>query len=256
MTRRARYTIPAGQACIGTTLAPGKSCNITVNLRPTAARFYSATLEVDRRREQPAGDRQDVADGHRPVGPPGRPAALPGGRGRRSLADDRRPCRGRGCRVVPSTRQRPRSGGAAGRPATLPAHESRHPPRPAALLSALVACGERAPADETAATPTETPTAAAGAAARRALGSISTDLSKKPAIPKPSGNPPAQLQTQDVVTERSRGEGRRHRADAVRGHRVVGREAVRRLVGSRAAVHLPARQRQRDTAVGTRASSG
>ncbi len=40
------YTIPAGQACIGTTLAPGKSCNITVNLRPTAARFYSATLEV------------------------------------------------------------------------------------------------------------------------------------------------------------------------------------------------------------------
>ena len=39
-------TDPGGQACIGTTLAPGKSCNITVNLRPTAARFYSATLEV------------------------------------------------------------------------------------------------------------------------------------------------------------------------------------------------------------------
>jgi centrosomal CEP192-like protein/HYDIN/CFA65/VesB family protein len=40
------YTIPAGQACIGTVLAAGKSCNITVNLRPTAARFYSGTLEV------------------------------------------------------------------------------------------------------------------------------------------------------------------------------------------------------------------
>ena len=40
------YTIPAGQACIGTVLAAGKSCNITVNLKPTAARFYSATLEV------------------------------------------------------------------------------------------------------------------------------------------------------------------------------------------------------------------
>ena len=64
---------------------------------------------------------------------------------------------------------------------------------------ALVACGERAPADETAATPTETPTAAAGGGTT-ALGSISTDLSKKPAIPKPSGNPPAKLQTQDVVT--------------------------------------------------------
>jgi hypothetical protein len=40
------YTVPAGQACIGTTLAAGKSCNITVNLRPTAARFYTGTLEV------------------------------------------------------------------------------------------------------------------------------------------------------------------------------------------------------------------
>jgi hypothetical protein len=40
------YSVPAGQACIGTVLAAGKSCNITVNLRPTAARFYSATLEV------------------------------------------------------------------------------------------------------------------------------------------------------------------------------------------------------------------
>ena len=34
------------RACIGTTLASGKTCNITVNLRPTAARFYSGTLEV------------------------------------------------------------------------------------------------------------------------------------------------------------------------------------------------------------------
>ena len=40
------YTVPAGQACIGTTLAAGKSRNIAVNLRPTAARFYTGTLEV------------------------------------------------------------------------------------------------------------------------------------------------------------------------------------------------------------------
>jgi peptidylprolyl isomerase len=60
---------------------------------------------------------------------------------------------------------------------------------------ALVACGERAPEDEAAATATETPSAAGSTA----LGSISTDLKKKPAVPKPSGNPPAQLQTQDIV---------------------------------------------------------
>jgi hypothetical protein len=41
------YTIPAAQnGCLNTTLAAGKSCNITVNLKPTAARFYSGTLEV------------------------------------------------------------------------------------------------------------------------------------------------------------------------------------------------------------------
>ena len=65
---------------------------------------------------------------------------------------------------------------------------------------ALVACGERAPEDEAAATATATPTAAAGAGGSTALGSIATDLSKKPAIPKPTGTPPAQLQTKDIVT--------------------------------------------------------
>ena len=32
--------------CIGAVLAPGKSCNITVALKPVTARFYTATLEV------------------------------------------------------------------------------------------------------------------------------------------------------------------------------------------------------------------
>jgi peptidylprolyl isomerase len=65
---------------------------------------------------------------------------------------------------------------------------------------ALVACGERAPEDEAAATATATPTAAAGGGETTALGSISTDLGKKPAVPKPTGAPPAQLQTKDIVT--------------------------------------------------------
>jgi peptidylprolyl isomerase len=65
---------------------------------------------------------------------------------------------------------------------------------------ALAACGERAPEDEAAATATATPTAAAGAGGSTALGSIATDLSKKPAISKPTGTPPAQLQMEDVVT--------------------------------------------------------
>ena len=47
---------------------------------------------------------------------------------------------------------------------------------------ALVACGERAPEDEAAATATATPTAAAGAGGSTALGSIGTDLSKKPTV--------------------------------------------------------------------------
>ena len=63
---------------------------------------------------------------------------------------------------------------------------------------ALVACGERAPEDEAAATATATPAAADGGTT--ALGEISTNLSKKPAIPKPTGTPPARLQTKDIVT--------------------------------------------------------
>jgi peptidylprolyl isomerase len=63
---------------------------------------------------------------------------------------------------------------------------------------AVVACGERAPEDQAAARAKPTPTATAGGGTT-ALGPISTDLSKKPSVPKPTGNPPAQLQTQDIV---------------------------------------------------------
>jgi hypothetical protein len=39
------YTV-TGTGCIGAVLQPGKSCNISVTLRPVTARFYTATLEV------------------------------------------------------------------------------------------------------------------------------------------------------------------------------------------------------------------
>jgi archaellum component FlaG (FlaF/FlaG flagellin family) len=39
------YTV-TGTGCIGSVLQPGKSCNITVALKPVTARFYTATLEV------------------------------------------------------------------------------------------------------------------------------------------------------------------------------------------------------------------
>jgi hypothetical protein len=39
------YTV-TGTGCVGTVLQPGKSCNISVALRPVTARFYTATLEV------------------------------------------------------------------------------------------------------------------------------------------------------------------------------------------------------------------
>jgi peptidylprolyl isomerase len=63
---------------------------------------------------------------------------------------------------------------------------------------ALAACGERSPEDEAAAT--EEPAAASEqTGGSTALGPISKDLSTKPEIPKPSGDPPAELQTQDIV---------------------------------------------------------
>jgi peptidylprolyl isomerase len=62
---------------------------------------------------------------------------------------------------------------------------------------ALAACGER-PAEEQAATPE--PTAASEAAgATSGVGEISADLSTKPTIPKPTGEPPTELQTKDIV---------------------------------------------------------
>jgi hypothetical protein len=41
------YSVPAGQACIGTTLAAGRTCNLTVNFTPRAAQAYPGTLQVD-----------------------------------------------------------------------------------------------------------------------------------------------------------------------------------------------------------------
>jgi peptidylprolyl isomerase len=62
---------------------------------------------------------------------------------------------------------------------------------------ALVACGERAPEEEAQATPEAAAAEETGGTA--ALGPISRDLTQKPEIPKPSGEPPTELQTQDIV---------------------------------------------------------
>jgi peptidylprolyl isomerase len=65
---------------------------------------------------------------------------------------------------------------------------------------ALAACGERAQEEEGAAA--EEPAAAetaGGASGETTLGPISTDLAAKPEIPKPSGDPPTELVTEDVV---------------------------------------------------------
>jgi hypothetical protein len=40
------FSVPGGQACVGTTLAPGKTCNLTVNFRPPAAQAYTGNLDV------------------------------------------------------------------------------------------------------------------------------------------------------------------------------------------------------------------
>jgi peptidylprolyl isomerase len=62
---------------------------------------------------------------------------------------------------------------------------------------AIAACGERAPEEEGAA---EEPAAATEPAqGTTSIGEISDDLTQKPAVPKPSGEPPAELQTEDVV---------------------------------------------------------
>jgi peptidylprolyl isomerase len=66
-------------------------------------------------------------------------------------------------------------------------------------LAVLAACGDdEQEAAAPAATPTAeaTPEAPAGAAG---VGTISKDLAKKPEIAKPSGDPPAELQSKDVV---------------------------------------------------------
>ena len=77
----------------------------------------------------------------------------------------------------------------------------------ALLAAALVAaCGNQpkdsrdsasgaAPPAETAATTTDTTAATAPATG----GKISTDLTKKPEVPKPSGSPPKKLETEDIV---------------------------------------------------------
>jgi peptidylprolyl isomerase len=63
---------------------------------------------------------------------------------------------------------------------------------------ALVACGERAPEEESAAAP-EAAAQTEPAGGPTSIGEISTDLTKKPEIPKPQGDPPTKLQIEDIV---------------------------------------------------------
>jgi len=63
---------------------------------------------------------------------------------------------------------------------------------------ALAACGER-PAEEEAAAPAEAAAETEPAGGTTSIGEISTDLTKKPEIPKPEGDPPTELQTEDIV---------------------------------------------------------
>jgi peptidylprolyl isomerase len=75
----------------------------------------------------------------------------------------------------------------------------------ALLAAALVAaCGNQAKdsrdsASSAAPSAETTTTDAAAATAPATGGKISTDLTKKPAIPKPSGSPPKKLETEDIV---------------------------------------------------------
>jgi peptidylprolyl isomerase len=76
----------------------------------------------------------------------------------------------------------------------------------ATLALALAACGEDEEPAEPAATqaaPAETQPAPTQDQAA-ASGEISKDLEQKPAIPKPQGNPPAELESEDIV----KGDGR------------------------------------------------
>jgi peptidylprolyl isomerase len=65
-----------------------------------------------------------------------------------------------------------------------------------AFCLALAACGERAPEEEGGEEPAAATEPAEGTTS---IGEISTDLTQKPVIPKPSGEPPAELQTEDIV---------------------------------------------------------
>ena len=67
----------------------------------------------------------------------------------------------------------------------------------------------------------------------------------------PDGPPPKTLQTNDIIVgDGAGGEGRRHADDAVRRRQLRRRQAVRRLVGQRPAVHLPARRGPGDPGLG------
>jgi peptidylprolyl isomerase len=63
---------------------------------------------------------------------------------------------------------------------------------------ALAACGERAPEEEAAAGE-ETAATAEPTGGATALGPIGEDLTTKPKIPTPEGEPPSELQTEDIV---------------------------------------------------------
>jgi peptidylprolyl isomerase len=69
-----------------------------------------------------------------------------------------------------------------------------------ACCLAVAACGERAPEEEgAAAEETAQEVASESPGARATLGPISDDLQSKPEVPRPSGEPPAELQTRDIV---------------------------------------------------------
>src|SRR3712207_1601485 len=64
----------------------------------------------------------------------------------------------------------------------------------------LAACGERAPEEEgAAAEPAGATEGAASGEGTTSLGPISDDLTQKPEIPKPTGDPPTELRTEDIV---------------------------------------------------------
>ena len=66
------------------------------------------------------------------------------------------------------------------------------------LASAVVACGDDEQ-EAAAPAPTETATAAPAPPDTESVGTISKDLTEKPAVEQPSGEPPAELQTKDIV---------------------------------------------------------